>query len=113
MTDKLKPCPFCGGEIEIVNATQNIDEDHIIARCTCCNFTFEYSTYFAHSKIARVKMNPSFVEAWNTRKPIDKIVEQLEEEVIWANTHGTDAMFRQGRVSGLLTAKRFVKGGAE
>lgn len=55
MTDKLKPCPFCGGEAEICHRT---DPDAVVsyARCIKCGTT---SVPFLVSQDA--------VRAWNTR----------------------------------------------
>jgi hypothetical protein len=44
--------------------------------------------------------------------PVEHVLEELEKEVEWTSTHGTDKMFRDGRLSGLRTAKRIV-GGAD
>lgn len=64
MTDKIKSCPFCGGEAEKEWGIPSI----YWVRCTECG--------------AEGGQYPSFkeaIEAWNTRKPMDSIVEQLEE----------------------------------
>lgn len=37
---------------------------------------------------------------------IEKLIGRLEEEIEWAKSHGTEEMFRKGRISGLNTAKR-------
>lgn len=42
---------------------------------------------------------------------IEAVVKELEEEIEWAKTHGTDKLFREGRISGLLTAIRIVRKG--
>ena len=44
--------------------------------------------------------------------PVVYAIEELDKEIEWASTHGTDKAFRQGRLSGLLTAKRIL-GGAD
>ena len=59
MTDKLKPCPFCGGEV-------GWKSGRIV--CDKCDLNFKYH-------------NSSFEltnKAWNTRKPMERIMEQLE-----------------------------------
>lgn len=70
MAKELKPCPFCGGEVKMDNEqiTATITVDYFI--CEKCGATvhFEYADKTAES-----------IEAWNTRKPIDEIVEQLED----------------------------------
>ena len=68
MTDKLMNCPFCGGKANVIEAKHR-----------------EYqSTYYVYCKHCRCKSMESqclrdVIEAWNTRKPIDNIVEQLED----------------------------------
>lgn len=42
----------------------------------------------------------------------EEILRKLETELEWTKTHGKDERFREGRVSGLLTAIRFLKEGA-
>jgi Lar family restriction alleviation protein len=63
MNKELKPCPFCGGKAE---AGYLYFRPYIV--CRKC-----------HAKIPCYNTYPQAIEAWNTRKPIDKIVEQLEE----------------------------------
>ena len=41
---------------------------------------------------------------------VDAVIGEIEYEIKWAETHGTDKSFRNGRVSGLLTAIRIVRG---
>lgn len=57
MTDRLKPCPLCDGEAEWKNG-------HII--CKKCGLSFRAFSYDLTNK------------KWNTRKPMDRIVEKLE-----------------------------------
>ena len=59
---KLLPCPFCGGKAVIKYHNPLVQV--FCKSCGCgTGATFE--------KLA--------IKAWNTRKPIDRIVEQLEE----------------------------------
>lgn len=41
---------------------------------------------------------------------VDAVVREIEKEIEWAQTHGTDKSFRDGRLSGLCTAIRIVRG---
>jgi Lar family restriction alleviation protein len=63
MTDKLKPCPFCGGEASVVNGYCS----HWITCKTC----FCGTDVFEELEEA--------INRWNTRKPMDSIVELLEK----------------------------------
>lgn len=74
MTDKLRECPFCGGkarkqakEIEGIRVLYVLCE-----RCGASGGVFR-------TRKPRVKdeENPA-IKAWNNRKPMDRIVEQLE-----------------------------------
>ena len=59
---KLLPCPFCGGEVYFPTITKTF----IV--CKSCGFETEYT-----------EDTEWLVNTWNTRKPIENIVEQLEE----------------------------------
>ena len=56
---KLLPCPFCGGEA--IECKTKV----ICSECTC-------TVYGRNIDIAR--------KLWNTRKPMERIIEQLEHE---------------------------------
>ena len=69
--ERLKPCPFCGGEATFVGNTRTI-------KCKCCGGAF-------------VCTNPlitalEVAAAWNTRKPMERIVERLEEKSMMVAT---------------------------
>ena len=66
MNKELKPCPFCGGEAVI-----NILLGNYCVTCTECN-----GSIFPAAGMTEEEA----IEAWNTRKPIDKVVERLEEK---------------------------------
>lgn len=59
---KLRSCPFCGGEAYFPTFTETW------IRCKSCGFETPYT-----------EDKEWLVNTWNTRKPIEKIVEQLEE----------------------------------
>ena len=61
---KLLPCPFCGGEAEL-----DIDDlGNWLVRCKKC---------FCRTSRSMSKFFPTV--SWNTRKPMQEIVERLEE----------------------------------
>lgn len=69
----LKPCPFCGSEPEIsVKRTSNVQTCHVTCMKCGCRRTVFKSPH-------KVNIIEDAFKAWNTRKPIDKIIEQLEE----------------------------------
>lgn len=73
---KLLPCPFCGGKARISCDTEATRDSEgrlwaytIVCDSCCATSGLSYSP-------ERAK------KAWNTRKPIDDMVEQLESNVI-------------------------------
>lgn len=66
---ELKRCPFCGGEAKIDKTIANT----VSVECTVCH---------ASSRMilcTEGDIEQKAIEAWNTRKPMYRIVEQLEE----------------------------------
>lgn len=120
MTDKLKPCPFCGGE-----AYKKSYDRLIQIGCEKCGYHMGFhglvqtkidtgvpihysdgtiSTYEWYDRDAHKKAN----KAWNTRKPMDRIVEQLEglPNVNSDYWNSSDLIDREDAIE-------IVKGGAE
>lgn len=66
---KLKPCPFCGGEVEFHAQEHHMNNfwNKNTIYCNNCDFRMEST-----SRIA-------LFNRWNTRKPMDDIVGKLEE----------------------------------
>lgn len=62
---ELLPCPFCGGEAEI-----NILLGNYCVTCSKCS-----GSIFPHSGMTKAEA----IAAWNTRKPVDRILKRLEE----------------------------------
>ena len=89
MTDKLKPCPFCGGEAEKQWGMMAI----YWVECTDCG-----AEGSQHGSLEEA------IAAWNTRNSMDRIVEQLEEQ-----SYGFEGL----EYIDLNTAIEIVKGGAE
>ena len=96
MSKKLKPCPFCGGEAAV---SERYDE-YCAVRCITCGA----KTNFSMTK-------KGAIELWNRRKPIDKIVEQLEKKKSSLTVeYGT--RYVAGLYDGYAKAIEIVKGGA-
>jgi hypothetical protein len=67
---KLKRCPLCGGNAKVAHYSNGWDEwYHVI--CPNCHISQTGS---------HTKTEAEVIEEWNTRKPMDRIVERLEEE---------------------------------
>lgn len=64
---ELKPCPFCGGAIRLVQAHSQIECNHVEYECSVCGMRFSYDQHFAYSISARIALNESFAEIWNRR----------------------------------------------
>jgi len=70
MEIKLLPCPFCGGEARAKKKYFNSESVVTIAYrvvCRKCGAGSEYTD------------KEYAITAWNTRKPMERIVERLEE----------------------------------
>lgn len=77
---ELKRCPFCGGDN--VGVWHNRPVSPLIAdsyevRCYNCNFGLRPE-----------RLKDKAVEAWNTRKPMQNIVERLEDATFPHNFGG-------------------------
>ena len=62
--EELKKCPFCGGEAEV----RPFLHQYVIGCTQCSGAMMPFNT------------KEEVIEAWNTRKPMELIVEKLEEE---------------------------------
>ena len=65
--NKLKPCPFCGGWLRVMERTEDNTVLHTRSECMGCNMIFEYNQYFSISKQTRVPDDDPFETAWNRR----------------------------------------------
>ena len=66
---RLKPCPFCGEKLEIIANGQYYShkrEENSEKQCFGAVWVFPID-------------DEEMIRRWNTRKPMDKVVEQLEE----------------------------------
>lgn len=66
MSEKLKQCPFCGGEAELIT----IGSRAYLIKCKTCQI-----------KTPRVTKAETAVRIWNTRKPMKRIVEQIADKI--------------------------------
>lgn len=64
---KLKPCPFCGGYIKVMERVENVVTVYTKAECAGCGMEFEYDQDFIFSRKARVAINDCFETAFNRR----------------------------------------------
>ena len=122
MNIKLLPCPFCGGEVRLmniddygqevcINYEDELDVDCSFIHCYNCDMDF-----MPHTETAR-----EVLEAWNTRKPMERIVEQLEKEIELAEKDQERCVMKalpyfdtaKGYATGINNALEIVKGGVD
>ena len=102
---KLLRCPFCGGEAELLKGQCEIDNYVMCLEC--------------RSKTKLYNTKASAIKAWNTRKPLQNIVERLEhfnEETFYrANGRANGKTLAYGYSQGIYKAIEIVKeeGGIE
>lgn len=89
---KLLPCPFCGEKAEIINHRSG----EYAVECTNC-----------YGKTHRSVTEKLAIERWNTRKPIDRIVEQLQEKAREAQEAGDRQISIDYREMDYSTAQAF------
>lgn len=101
MTDRLKPCPLCDGEVEWKNG-------HIV--CKECGLSFRAFSYDLTNK------------KWNTRKPMDRIVQELEVEMLTEDENRKDCLwvkdwegtrYHRARFAAFNRAIEIIKGGGK
>ena len=96
---KLLRCPFCGGEAELLKGQCEIDNYVMCLEC--------------RSKTKLYNTKASAIKAWNTRKPMQNIVERLEhfnEETFYrANGRANGKTLAYGYSQGIYKAIEIVK----
>lgn len=118
MNNELKPCPFCGGtKVKIDCKTIGSRETYSV-RCNKCHARGgTYGITIRKSQMSyeaivqcRDSAKQKALEEWNTRKPMDEIVEQLEE----VKDNAWQCAFEQERIkTDMQLAIAIVKGGAK
>ena len=78
--NELKKCPFCGGEVEMFTEQLDAVRDCYNFHCESCNM----SVYYDYSD------KEEAIEKWNTRTPVDKVIERLEERKLVSRCRGIE-----------------------
>lgn len=80
MSKELKCCPFCGGEAKIVKYCGK--KTIVYIECTNCLAYMGNQRIITSSNRGKeyFESEEKLIKAWNTRKPIDRIEEQLKKE---------------------------------
>ena len=98
--NKLLPCPFCGGEAKLIENNHYTDIHSVI----CKNCYIESDRYCTQEKAIR---------AWNTRKPMECIMEQLEECMSDAKNLWDNNDYYTGQANAFKDAIEIVKDGVD
>lgn len=109
-SNRLLSCPFCGGEAKYIE-----DKDFFVSRfVTCTKCGIETRRNYLRKDLA--------IKDWNTRKPIERIVEQLEDKMLTSSSAkaeaiigmlGASANFYSGEFEAYKDAIEIVKGGVD
>ena len=96
-SDKLIPCPCCGGEAALKKYYESSDgrcDKHAQIICCDCELTMELTWdefskaqeefgytggYYSQNKSFWDGMHQKLINKWNARKPMERIIERLEE----------------------------------
>lgn len=102
-SDKLLPCPFCGGNN--VGVWRNRPISPLIAD------SYVVICYDCHFGMCPTSEKGKAIAAWNTRKPIEQIVERLEFQAeesrdYWSNF---DDEYAFGAMNAYTNAIEIVK----
>ena len=79
---KLLPCPFCGGGcIYETFEINSLGAEIPVIFCNHCKIVFkvENDSMYLKDDETYAYLAKKNIEAWNTRKPMERIVERLEE----------------------------------
>ena len=68
--DKLLPCPFCGSDRLYIAERNYFGRKFATVNCIECHISQTGDGFETREEA---------IELWNTRKPMERIVEQLEE----------------------------------
>lgn len=116
-SNKLLPCPFCSGE-EISMGAYSISPDCYIECKSCgCMIEKEVPWNGMNQEEHDRECAKFLIEAWNTRKPMERIVERLEEELALSDKEklrciNEDALqfdIAKGYATGIYNAIEIVK----
>lgn len=90
---ELKRCPFCGGEARLQKPYRKRGW-YVICKNTNCGCR---TPFYQHLYTSEEDLRTIATMVWNTRKPMERITERLEEEKKFYNSASyTDQAIRQG-----------------
>ena len=74
---ELKKCPFCGGEAYLETIPNLASNEYVV----CCENKECLGFYIGYGDVGLYGTKDGAIKAWNTRKPVERILERLEEEL--------------------------------
>lgn len=98
---KLKECPFCGSDRLYITERNYFGENYCTISCIECHISQTGNEF---------ETKEDAIEQWNTRNPMDRIVERLEELADNSNNHMYESYF-DGKEDGIREAIEIVKVG--
>ena len=112
MNDKLLPCPFCGSEVEIFDEEISYVDTAYNFHCKNCDMI----TYYDYPND-----RDEAIKHWNTRKPMERIVEILQSELELADEEKERCLKEnplqfdtaKGYATGISNALDVIKGGVD
>ena len=72
---KLVPCPFCGGEAYLETVPTLHKDEYVV----CCKDKECTAFYIGYGDIGLYATKEKAIQSWNTRKPMEEIVERLDD----------------------------------
>ena len=109
--ERLLPCPFCGGEAYI-NYETMVDERTIYWAQVLCKQCHARSCGSWRNSYTNAEKKE--VKAWNTRKPIERIISQAEAEIESSDKYireYDDSEVQKAFNKGMRVVLEIVKGG--
>ena len=106
--ETLKPCPFCGGEAIV--ETEKIGKEQLLYAVGCSDREcVSQGRYYTTVESA--------INAWNTRKPVENVIERLEKEMELAEKEMAECTFKgmpfydtqNGYATAMYNAIEFIK----
>lgn len=79
--EELKRCPFCGGEAEFVGMFDEWDGRLYSVSCVRCKNCHVEVNVSELDNADRCKRKRMVINKWNTRKPVEDVLERLEGKI--------------------------------
>lgn len=117
MSDKLKPCPICNKGVSVALGGDKKTYFYFVTRgmgkdaCKCRLFMESKPFFKDTSDEDKERIKNDLIKQWNIRKPIDRIVEELEEQMNDAKNLWDDDEYYTGKANAYEHSIEIVKAG--